>query len=96
MLENSNFTEEDFVTPKQFRELERRVSRLEVTLNSLEQTLQRLEKDVKYDRSRPVLPESNLFSDSFMTRAFAIWGHLFIANLIITVPFYCLLFLLSS
>lgn len=92
MLENSNFTEEDFVTPKQFRELQRRVSHLEVTLNSLEQTLQRLE----YDRSRPVLPESNLFSDSFMTRAFAIWGHLFIANLIITVPFYCLLFLLSS
>jgi hypothetical protein len=37
------------------------------------------------------LPKSWLFSDSFLKRAFAVWGHYFVANLIISVPFIILM-----
>ncbi len=33
------------------------------------------------------LPNSWLFSENFLKRAFAIWGHYFVANLIIGFPF---------
>lgn len=32
-----------------------------------------------------VLPQSNILSPSFLKRAFAIWGHFFVANLIIGI-----------
>jgi hypothetical protein len=32
-----------------------------------------------------ILPRSNLFSQNFLKRAFTIWGHFFIANLIIGI-----------
>jgi hypothetical protein len=32
-----------------------------------------------------ILPRSNLFSPNFLKRAFTIWGHFFIANLIIGI-----------
>jgi hypothetical protein len=38
------------------------------------------------------LQRSNLFNESFMTRAFAVWGHNFVASLIIVLPFYVLAF----
>jgi hypothetical protein len=31
------------------------------------------------------LPQTNLFSPSFLKRAFAVWGHFFVANLIIGI-----------
>ena len=34
-----------------------------------------------------VLPKTNLFSSSFLKRAFAVWGHFFVANLIIGTTF---------
>jgi hypothetical protein len=33
------------------------------------------------------LPKTNLFSSSFLKRAFAVWGHFFVANLIIGTTF---------
>ena len=32
-----------------------------------------------------ILPRSNLFSPNFLKRAFTVWGHFFIANLIIGI-----------
>ncbi len=32
-----------------------------------------------------VMPQTNLFSPSFLKRAFTVWGHFFVANLIIGV-----------
>jgi hypothetical protein len=38
------------------------------------------------------LQRSNLNNENFMARAFAVWGHNFVASLIIVLPFYALLF----
>jgi len=38
---------------------------------------------------------TNLISPSFMTRAFAVLGHYFVAGLIIAVPFYVLFFIIA-
>ncbi|RPJ24577.1 MAG: hypothetical protein EHM33_17390 [Chloroflexi bacterium] len=46
------------------------------------------------------LPLTNIVHPSFLKRAFAIWGHFFVANLIISLPFtilyFCLLTLLFN
>ncbi|MGB3543648.1 hypothetical protein [Rubrivirga sp.] len=39
------------------------------------------------------VPDSMLFSDSFLRRAFAVLGHYFVASLIVALPFYLLIFL---
>jgi hypothetical protein len=39
----------------------------------------------KVDRG---LPDTALVSDSFFTRAFAVWGHYFVAQLIIGIPMF--------
>ena len=33
------------------------------------------------------LPETALLSQSFLSRAFTVWGHLFVAQLILAIPF---------
>ena len=38
---------------------------------------------------KPVLPRTNIVSSSYIKRAFAVWGHYFVANLIITLPIAC-------
>ena len=40
------------------------------------------------------LPESMLFDESFLKRAFAVLGHYMVAALIISIPFYALFFLI--
>jgi hypothetical protein len=34
------------------------------------------------------LPETGLISDSFFTRAFTVWGHYLVAQLIISIPLF--------
>ena len=38
------------------------------------------------------LPLTNIVHPSFMKRAFAVWGHFFVANFIISIPFTILYF----
>ena len=42
------------------------------------------------------LPLTNIVHPSFLKRAFAVWGHFFVANLIISIPFTILYFCLLS
>ena len=42
------------------------------------------------------LPDSMLFSDSFLKRAFAVLGHYFVASLLVMVPVYVLIFLIAG
>ena len=42
------------------------------------------------------LPHTALLSDSFLSRAFAVWGHYFVAQLMIAIPIYCIIFLITS
>jgi hypothetical protein len=37
-----------------------------------------------------MIKDSWLYSDSFLKRCFAIWGHFYVAHLIITIPFFIL------
>jgi hypothetical protein len=41
------------------------------------------------------LPDSNIISRKFLSRAFAVWGHTFVAQLIIIVPIYVIIILFS-
>jgi hypothetical protein len=41
-----------------------------------------------------MLPKTGLISPSFIQRAFTVWGHYFVAQLIISVPFVCIYFIL--
>jgi hypothetical protein len=47
-----------------------------------------LEQRVAYLERR--LQQSNLYSESFLTRAFTVWGHYFVAHLLIFVPLFIL------
>ena len=38
---------------------------------------------------QPALPRTNIVSPSYIKRAFAVWGHYFVANLIISIPIAC-------
>jgi hypothetical protein len=42
------------------------------------------------------LPLTNIVHPSFLKRAFAVWGHFFVANFIISIPFMILYFCLIS
>jgi hypothetical protein len=37
--------------------------------------------------SQKMLPKTNLISPKFLRRAFTVWGHSFVAGLIISIPF---------
>ncbi len=41
------------------------------------------------------LPRTNLVSDKFLTRAFAVLGHYLVASLIIFVPIYALILIIA-
>jgi hypothetical protein len=79
---------------KSMDELTTYLSTLEKRVNSLENENRSL-KDVINDMSHESaelsqksnfdLPNTNLLSSNFITRAFAVWGHYFVAQLIISV-----------
>lgn len=60
-------------------------------LAEIETLKSRVEQLEHQTRPEADLPDSWLFSDSFLTRAFAILGHNFVASLIISIPFYLLI-----
>jgi len=41
-----------------------------------------------------MLPNTMLLSRSFIQRAFTVWGHYFVAQLLISIPFVCIYFIL--
>lgn len=43
--------------------------------------------------AQKLLPKTSLLSTSFIQRAFAVWGHYFVAQLIISIPIICIYFL---
>jgi len=42
---------------------------------------------------KTALPQTNLLSGNFLTRAFAVLGHYLVAALIVALPFYVIVFL---
>jgi hypothetical protein len=60
----------------------------------LEGRIARLEANMAA-RGPAQLPRTQILSPKFMTRAFAVWGHMFVAQLAIAVPIYVVFFLIA-
>ena len=74
-----------------------------ITLESQNKTLRDALTQVKHKaeaqtfKTERGLPDTGLVSDSFFTRAFTVWGHYFVAQLIIGIPiFICYLIFFFS
>jgi len=63
------------------------------TLESQNESLRRYITEMGADAAK-LLPKTGLLSNSFIQRAFTVWGHYFVAQLIISVPIVCIYFIL--
>jgi hypothetical protein len=68
------------------------VTTLEKRIIQLEEQIGKFEKQISSQR----LPDTDLLSPSFLRRAFTVWGHMFVAQLLIAIPIYCVIFLLAG
>jgi hypothetical protein len=68
--------------------LENRLATLETENRTLRNALGDMRQQVatRAFKTERTLPDTNIVSDSFFARAFAIWGHYFVAQLIIGIP----------
>jgi hypothetical protein len=72
--------------PPQFKNMDELINYLAEVETQLAELKKRTEilKDGQINASKiPQLPRTNILSKNFLNRAFAIWGHFIIANLII-------------
>lgn len=78
--------------------LEQRLEKLEVENRKLKKRAlsetKTLNKDL--DFIYDILPTTNLLSKNFLGRAFAVWGHFFVANLLIGIVVGIVYFLLLA
>lgn len=72
-------------------ELTEALTRANSQLQSLQARVNELEKKTS---ANVVLPSTDLLSDRFLKRAFAVLGHYIVASLIIALPIYALLFII--
>lgn len=68
------FSQDNISAPSQVQELQRQITAQAYRIAELEAKL----------------PKTNLLSPNFMTRAFAVWGHYFVSNLILAIIFTCI------
>lgn len=59
---------------------------------NLKNKINYLENHLNY---QPKLPVTNILSDNFLKRAFAILGHYTVASLIIVIPLYIIIFIIA-
>jgi hypothetical protein len=69
--------------------MESRVKALENQNDSLRRYITEMGSD-----AAKMLPKTGLLSPSFIQRAFTVWGHYFVAQLIISIPIVCIYFIL--
>jgi hypothetical protein len=62
------------------------------TLESQNDSFRRYITDLGGDAQK-MLPKTSLVSSSFIQRAFAVWGHYFVAQIIISIPIVCIYFI---
>ena len=69
--------------------MENRVKALESQNESLKNYVTAMGGD-----AAKMLPKTGLISPSFIQRAFTVWGHYFVAQLIISIPIICVYFII--
>ena len=65
-----------------------RIEQLEKELEAASLTLQG--SLLRISELENKLPNSSLVSPKFLARAFTVWGHYFVANFLIAIPFVCI------
>jgi hypothetical protein len=81
-------------TPEYIFALERRLMSADVDIRRLSDALQQATDQSSNVLSK--LPNTAIISTSFLTRAFAVWGHLFVAQLIIAILIFFIVFLIGG
>ena len=81
-------------SPEYVGSLERRIASLEAEVQQLKLTS--AQAIMSLDGLKGRLPTTSLVSPNFLFRAFTVWGHYFVAQVIIAVPIYCLIFLIGA
>ena len=78
-------------------QLENRIVEVESENKSSRETIEHMASENKAlaDFIREVIPKTTLFSRSFMLRAFTVWWHYFIAQLLIAVGIFVLVSVIS-
>ena len=64
-------------------------------ISNLVARVQQLEQQVLLEPGKDI-SKSGLTSKNFLTRAFSVWGHFFVANLLIGIGISCLFVVLAS
>ncbi len=75
------------------RSLENRINRLEDNLVASQAALKSTSDQV--EELLEILPNTAIISQSFVQRAFAVWGHYFMAQIMIAIPVVCVIVGLS-
>jgi hypothetical protein len=70
--------------------LESRIQALESQNSALQKYIGDLGGD-----AQKMLPKTSLLSPNFLQRAFTVWGHYFVAQLIIGVPLFCIYMIIT-
>jgi len=73
--------------------LEKRIMTLEVELSRISREIPEINS-----RSKDVIikiPDSNMFSNDYLKRAFAVWGHYFVAQLLISIPIFLFFYFIA-
>lgn len=64
---------------------------LRTQMHTLDQRMASMERR---QSQMPALPQTNLLSGSFLSRAFAVLGHYLVASMIIAIPLWILIFVI--
>jgi hypothetical protein len=56
-------------------------------IDELKEQIKKFEANLGKER---IVPRTNLLNENFLTRAFTVWGHNFVAGIIIAIPFWIL------
>ncbi|MBL8078396.1 MAG: hypothetical protein JNM55_10580 [Anaerolineales bacterium] len=81
-------------SPDYVMSLERRIMQLENQVQQFEKLATQQQSIITTLSNK--LPNTSLLSPSFLARAFTVWGHAIVAQLMVTIPLYCLLFILGD
>ena len=73
---------------KRLINLEKENQALQIQKEGLDRYIEELGGDVQ-----KLLPKTSLLIPNFLLRAFSVWGHYFVAQLIISIPMVCIYFI---
>jgi hypothetical protein len=80
-------------SPDYLLTLERRIMQLEAEIQRLHMQQQQADSSLSSVYRR--LPDIGILSPNFLRRAFTAYGYTLVAGLIVAIPIYCIIFLIS-